>query len=76
MILAAFTRWSARTRLDKARRAYGAAQAEWRAAEDRQDTRRMHDAHARLLSTNHARMAAEAACLPKPQPLPRIQGAA
>lgn len=71
MILSAFTRWSSRARLAKARRAFSAARAEWKAAYDRQDTRRMHEAHGRLLSANHELMAAEAACLPKPEPMPR-----
>lgn len=71
MILSAFTRWTNRARLAKARREFGAARAEWNAAHDRQDTRRMHEAHARLLRANHELMAAEAACLPKPEPMPR-----
>lgn len=74
MILAAFTRWSARSRLDKARRAYAHARAEWSAAFDRQDCRRMHDAGNAMRRTNAALMAAEAAALPKQPLLPTPKG--
>ena len=74
MILAAFTRWSARTRLHKARRAYSQARAEWKAAFDRQDCRRMHDAGNAMRRTNAALMAAEAAALPKQPLLPTPKG--
>lgn len=74
MILAAFTRWSARTRLDKARRAYAAALARYKAADDRQDCRRMGEATRPLQLAHRALMDAERAALPRPAPL--VRGAA
>ena len=71
MILSTFTRWSSRARLAKARRAFSVARTEWNAAQERQDCRRMHEAHGVLLRANHELMAAEAACLPKSEPMPR-----
>lgn len=71
MILSVFTRWTSRARLAKARRAYDHARAEYRAAEDRQDTRRMGEATRPLQVAHYELMAAEAACLPKPEPMPR-----
>ena len=68
MILAAFTRWAARSRLDKARRAYAQALARYKAADDRQDTRKMHEATRPLQMAHYALMDAERAALPK-QPL-------
>lgn len=74
MILTAFTRWTNRARLATARRAYAQARAEWKAAFDRQDCRRMHDAGNAMRRTNAALMAAEAAALPKQPPLPTPKG--
>lgn len=74
MILAAFTRWSARSRLDKARRAYAQALARYKAADDRQDARKMHEATAPPQLAHRALMQAELAALPRPAPL--VRGAA
>ena len=71
MILAAFTRWSSRTRLDKARRAYAQALARYKAADDRQDSRKMGEATAPLQQAHRALMRAELAALPRPAPLQR-----
>lgn len=71
MILAAFTRWSARSRLDKARRAYAQALARYKAADERQDTRKMHEATAPLQLAHRALMKTELAALSRPAPLMR-----
>lgn len=59
MILSAFTRWTNRARLAKARREFGAARAEWNAAHDRQDTRRMSAAAKILRTANWSLIKAE-----------------
>jgi len=74
MILSLFTQWAKRARLATARRAYAQARAEWKAAFDRQDCRRMHDAGIAMRRTNAALMAAEAAALPKQPLLPTPKG--
>ena len=74
MILAAFTRWSARSRLDKARRAYAAALARYKAADERQDMRKMHEATLPLQQAHRVLIEAELAALPRPSPL--LRGAA
>lgn len=64
-----------RTRVTRAKAAFRAAQAEYRTAENRQDTRRMSIAAANLRAANTELMAAEKAALPKPAHLPTPYGA-
>ena len=72
-MIAALRRLAARSRLFKARRAYAAALAEYKAADDRQDTRRMHAATGPLQEAHRALLAAERDALPRPERLPLAQ---
>ncbi|GEM_PF-2595096 len=72
-MIAALRRLAARSRLIKAKRAYAAAYAEYKAADERQDTRRMHAATGPLQAAHRALMAAERAALPRPDRLPLVR---
>ena len=70
-MIAALRTIFARSRLTKDRKAYAAALAEYRAADARQDTRRMHQATGPLQTAHRAFLAAEIAARPLPHPMPR-----
>lgn len=69
-MIAAFRRLAARSRLIKAKRAYATALSNYKAADDRQDTRAMHAATAPLQAAHKALLAAERDALPRPERLP------
>lgn len=71
MILSLFIQWSNRARLAKARRAYTQALAAYKAADDRRDTRKMHEATRPLQSALRELMQAELSALPRPAPMTR-----